>query len=369
MRLFRFLRGESQISLPWLTFLLALSGLTNALILVVINQAIENTAAGSHTTRLLVLFAIVFTLFVFTRRRVQVILAEEIERILNRIRVRIADLVRKSDLAKLEKIDRSEIYSAMQRETAVISSHRLRLVQALQASALLVFANIYLAWLSLPAFGVLNGVILIGIVLYLERKKQLLELLKEPLEKTNKLHKTMVYVLDGFKEVKINAARNDDIFLRIKQRSDLARASIVESKYEGSTLAMYFHAIFLTALAGMVFLLPGIAPGYDDDVLKVVAIFFFIMGPMYQVAYTFPDLLEVETAAVEIQRIQERLEEAIEVRAVGVPKIKSFRQLHLRDLVVRFTDPRVEHPFVVGPINLTVEAGETLFLAGGNGSG
>lgn len=139
MRLVRLLRDDSQVSLGGLAFTSILSGLSNALILVIINKAVEDTASGSHTSQLLLLFAIAFTLYLLTRRHVLIVTAKEIERILHKIRIRIADLIRQSDLLKLEKIGRSEIFAAMQRETATISHARVPSVLAIQASVLFFF--------------------------------------------------------------------------------------------------------------------------------------------------------------------------------------------------------------------------------------
>ena len=64
----------------------------------IVNQAVEDTANGSHTTRLLLLFAISFALFLITRRHVLIATAKELERILHEIRTRIADHIRQADL-------------------------------------------------------------------------------------------------------------------------------------------------------------------------------------------------------------------------------------------------------------------------------
>ncbi len=369
MRLFRLLRDESQVSLGGLGFVALLSGLGNALILVVVNKAVEDTANGSHTTQLLLLFAIVFTLYLVTRRYVLIVTAKEIEQVLHKIRIRIADLIRKADLLQLEKIGRSEIFSAMQRETATISHSRVPSVLAIQASILFFFSDIYLFWLSAPAFVVFNGLVFTGIWTSMKRRSQLSEQLKHSLASSNKLYDTLIYVLDGFKEVRINTARNEDIFERIQQRSDLATASTTRAEVEFSNLAVFSQATFHLSLASMVFLLPEIAPGYHDVAVKVVAAFLFTMGPLFQIVNTFPELLKAEAAAITIDRMEKRLQESVHARATGVPPITSFSEIRLENLEFGFADPKVSHPFTVGPINLTIRAGETLFLAGGNGSG
>ncbi len=369
MRLFRLLREESQISVPVLGVLSTLSGLANALILVIVNKAVEDTAGGSHTTQLLILFAIVFTVYLLTRRAVLITTAKEVEHILNRVRIRIADRIRKSDLLKLEKVGRSEIYAAMQRETQTISNARVPSVLAVQSSILVLFSNLYLAWLSLAAFVVFNTVMLTAIWSYAQRRKRLSRQLKESLVTSNKLYDTLLFVLDGFKEIKINSARNEDIFEQVKKRSEVASELKTEVEVEFSNLFVFSQATFHIALASMVFLLPEISPGYHDVAVKVVATFLFIMGPIYQVVNTIPELLKAEAAAVVIHRMEETLEEARQPRAHGVPAITSFGELVFEGVTFSFSDPKISHPFTVGPVNLTVKAGETLFLAGGNGSG
>ncbi len=369
MRLVNLLRDESQVSLGGLAFVSVLSGLSNALILVIVNQAVEDTASGSHTTQLLLLFAVVFSLFLLTRRHVLIVTAKEIERILHKIRIQIADLIRQSDLLKLEKIGRSEIFAAMQRETATISNARVPSVLAIQSTVLFFFSNIYLAWLSVPAFVIFNTLIMTGVWTFFKRKKLLGAQLKRSLATSNKLYETLVYVLDGFKEVKINTARSEDIFERIQQRSDVATASSTQVEVEFSNLGVFSQATFHISLATMVFLLPEVAPGYHDVAVKVVAAFLFIMGPVFQIVNTFPELLKAEAAAASIYRMEQRLEESVQARTTGGPQFASFRELSLNDLEFRFTDPKISHPFTVGPINLTIPAGKILFLAGGNGSG
>ncbi len=369
MRLIRLLREESQISLGALAFMSVLSGLGNALILVIVNKAVEDTASGSHTTQLLMLFAIVFGVFLFTRRYILVATAEEVELVLHKVRVRIADLIRKADLLKLEKIGRAEIFAAMQRETATISHARVPSVLSIQASVLFFFSNIYLFVLSVPAFVVFNTLVATGIWTFVTRKRQLGSQLKRSLASSNKLYETLIYVLDGFKEVRINTARNEDIFERIQQRSDLATAATTQVETEFSDLSVFSQATFHISLASMVFLLPEIAPGYHDVAVKVMTAFLFIMGPLFQIVNTFPELLKAEAAAISIDRMEKRLEESRQERVADAPPITSFSEIRLQDLEFHFTDPKVAHPFTVGPLNLTIPAGEILFLAGGNGSG
>ncbi len=369
MRLVNLLREEASISLVALVAVSAISGLSNALILVIVNAAIEDTAAGTHTVRLLILFATALAIYLITRRHVLATTASEIEKILHKIRIRIADRIRKSDLLTLESIGRSEIFAAVQRETITISTGTGPAVMGIQAFVLALFSDIYLAWLSLPAFIVFNSLLLIGIWNNVARKKRLSTLLDEALARANRLFDALSYVLDGFKEVKLNAARSEDLYSHLQDRSRSATDLKIEVETEFANLSVFAQACFHITLGSIVFLLPNVAPEFHDVVIKVVATFLFVMGPIFTVVNTFPEILRAEAAAVAIHQMEQRLNDVVRPPVLDGAGMTSFRELRFEDVLFRFPDPKASRPFTVGPVDVSISAGETLFLTGGNGTG
>ncbi|MBA5735668.1 ATP-binding cassette domain-containing protein, partial [Escherichia coli] len=49
--------------------------------------------------------------------------------------------------------------------------------------------------------------------------------------------------------------------------------------------------------------------------------------------------------------------------------IRSWQRIELRDVKMTYRDDASAVDFVLGPVNLTIHAGELVYVIGGNGSG
>src|SRR5437763_16675438 len=121
MKLLQLLRRESSVSLRTLLFMAALAGLGNSLILPIIKTAATLASRKETSLRLFILFIISVTVYAISQRWFMVKSISEVEKILDHLRVRLADKIRHCDLAPLEEIGRTVIYSSITKETTTIS--------------------------------------------------------------------------------------------------------------------------------------------------------------------------------------------------------------------------------------------------------
>ena len=85
MRLYHLLRRESSISFTLLVFMAGLAGLTNALILSIINSAAQATEEESAFLYLIE-FMVVILFYIFSQRYILLTTIAEVEKVLHRIR-------------------------------------------------------------------------------------------------------------------------------------------------------------------------------------------------------------------------------------------------------------------------------------------
>ncbi|HEX3126521.1 MAG TPA: cyclic peptide export ABC transporter [Thermoanaerobaculia bacterium] len=368
MALLEMLRRESTVSQTKMSFISALSGLSNALILALINLSIESAAQYNLHFRHLFLFLVVLSLFIVTRRYVAIHATTELQAVLHKVRVRLADKIRHADLEPLEKIGRSDLYSSVNRETDTISQAGRPMQQAFQSAILFFFTLIYIALISFIAFILFCVLIWVSAAIYLRRKRAIRNEMYGALESENKLFDSLTHVLDGFKEIKINTARSDDVFHHIIQRSNIARGLKSRVEIEFALLSLFSIVSFYGGLAVVVFLLPTLNPEYSQVVVKVTTAVLFIIGPIFTIIGAVPDIANAQVAAQTIANVEEELDRAAYYRTVPGPAFDSSQEIVLDGVVFQF-DESSGRPFSVGPIDLTVKAGEILFIAGGNGSG
>src|SRR5262245_50264209 len=135
MKLLQFLRRELTIS-PWLVlFMACVSGISNALILSVLNAATKQSVEGSNLI-FIILFAIIIGIYIISQRYILITTGREVNMILHKIRLRVVHKIRNSEFLTLEQIGRSEIYNIFSKEMQTVSNTAMTIV-ILGQSALL----------------------------------------------------------------------------------------------------------------------------------------------------------------------------------------------------------------------------------------
>src|SRR5205807_5905274 len=138
--------------------------------------------------------------------------AAEVEAMMHRLRVRLLDLIRRAELLEIDKIGRSRIGAGVSSDTAVLTQASNMLCFTVQGAVLIFFVGLYVAYLSIVAF-LLTVVIVSGAATVFHYKnRQLAEQKGESAAWERRLFDRLTDFLDGFKEVRLNAARSDDLF-------------------------------------------------------------------------------------------------------------------------------------------------------------
>ena len=109
MSFLQLVRREMHGSLPKLLFMSALGGISTATILAGINAGMQ----GGSGLWAPVLFLISLFLFIKTQLYVTITTTAEIESIIHKVRLRLMDQVRRSELLEIESIGRARIVAAI----------------------------------------------------------------------------------------------------------------------------------------------------------------------------------------------------------------------------------------------------------------
>jgi putative ATP-binding cassette transporter len=374
MNLLRLLRVESRISPARLFAVATLSGLSNALILAIINDSAQRATDDAANFRGLVLFAIVLTLYIVSQKHILVTSTAEIERILDSIRVRIAEKILRSDLLPLERIGRATIYASVSKETLTISQAAAIIVIACQAAILTLFTLLYLAWLSLAAFALCLLLTAVALSIHFARIAELNRDLHEAMVRENRFVDALGDLLDGFKEIKLNRRRSDEVFSSLRQISASVADIKTRTQTQFSIHFIFSQISFYLLIAAIVFLLPRLSPTYGTVLTKATAAILFLIGPIGNLIGSIPTFAGANAAVENIYSLEARLDRLAEDggaaprASAGEDALSAFSSIELDQVFFRF-EGQGEGAFAVGPIDLVAPAGQLLFIVGGNGSG
>ena len=213
MSFLQLVRREMHGSMPKLLLMSGLGGVSNASILAAINTGVQEAGSGQKPGLwAAALFLTALFLFMKSQQYVTITATAEIEAIIHKIRVRLMDMIRHSELLELERIGRARIVAAVTSDTSILTQASNMLCFSVQGAVLVFFVGLYVAYLSLTAFA-LTFVIVSGAgTIFHYRNRRLAAQKSESAAWERRLFDRLTDFLDGFKEVRLNNARSDDLF-------------------------------------------------------------------------------------------------------------------------------------------------------------
>jgi putative ATP-binding cassette transporter len=359
-------------SLPKLVFMSGVGGISNASILAAINAGVQDAGAGQKPGLWAAsLFLIALFLFFKSQQFVTITATAEIEAIIHKLRVRLMDMIRHSELLELERIGRSRIVAAVTSDTAVLTQASNMLCFTVQGAVLVFFVGLYVAYLSLTAFA-LTFVIVTGAGFIFHHKNKRLAAQKgESAAWERRLFDRLVDFLDGFKEVRLNAARSEDLFDDALEVSKTAANIKIRTQAETFKMIVTSQISMYILLGAVVFVAPNLSDTLGaSSIAKTTTALLFIVGACFGLVQSIPILLNANAAADRIERLEAALHATvIRTEGVAVAAPKRFERIEMHNITFRYVDKFSDTVFKIGPIDFSMRAGELIFITGGNGSG
>ncbi len=349
------------------------AGGSNAALLAVVNSAADHIKDGQARISSVILFVILISAYVYAQRYVLVTTTAEVERLVHGYREKLIAQLKMCELREVEHIGRGRIFSAISTDTQAISQSASGLVFGVQAAILIVCTSIYLATISMTSF-VISSVFL-GVItsIYMRRMRDVYGLFHDASNEENKLHDLVSGFLDGFKEVKLSSQRAAAVLADVVSVSARTAAYRTDAQQALAVTVIFAQVAFMMLLGTLVFLTPMFGNTYSGTVMGSMTTVMFLIGPISGIIATAPLIAVANAAAENLQNLEKLLDASTRERN-GDP-LASARTLAspaLRTIELRrmyFKHEANGSEFAVGPVDLTIGAGETVFITGGNGSG
>ncbi len=369
MSFFALVRREMQGSLTRLLVMSGLGGASNAAILSAVNSGAQ-AAGGKPSLWSAALFVVALLLFVKAQHYILISATIEIEAIIHKLRVRLMDQVRHSELVPLDAIGRAGIVAAITRDTATLTQATSMVAFAAQSAVLIFFIAIYIAYLSLLAFGLTVLIIGLAALLIHAKSRDITAGARAAAEWDNRLFDRLTDLLDGFKEVRLNKARSEELFDDIVEVSRIAANIRIRTQSETFKRLVLSQSSVYLLLGAIVFVAPVLAGTQPDTIAKTTTATLFVVGACFGFVQSIPVLTAANTAADNIARLEMRLRATTtEALAGPVHALNQFEKIEIRGARFRYVDKSSEAGFQIGPIDFTLRRGELVFITGGNGSG
>jgi putative ATP-binding cassette transporter len=371
--IFAFLQRETHALDRKLLVLTAASGIANAMNLAVINAAVDALKGGGPSWRLFLWFGLSIALFVYSLRYILYESTRITEAAICSVRLRLADKIRRSDLLTLESIGEADIHSRISRDTAAIGQATRPLFAAAQGAVMIVCTMGYIALVSPVAMLLCVILIAAGAGKYFKDRAAYDQGLQEASKREDELFDSLNGLLKGFKELRINKLKSDDVFEEFQSTATRVRDVRTRVMVLFSNNIIFIEMFFVILLGAVAFVLPVIATSFSGSAAKIVAAILFFFGPLTNVVVMIPLLSQVNVTVDNLQRLEATLDVGLAkstgYEASPLVDMSSFNAIRFEGVSFTYRDPDGNATFQAGPIDGEVRRGEILFLIGGNGSG
>jgi len=372
LQLLRFIFKEAETIWPKILAASVISGIANGVVVVIVNAAAKNYS--QFNLRYLILFAICqgiyITAFKYSYFETAVLLRDA----LAGNHLRIADKLRSADLLSYEGIGQSRIFKTLSENTEIIFE-ATRFVSAAGPSVImLAFTFGYIAFLSKTAFWMATVLILCAVLIYTRNQNIINREMVIAGQKETEFFTSLNHLLNGFKEIKMNRAKSDDIFHNYLSEIALWLKDLrikTESKF--LTNLLFAQTFWFVLVASIVFLLPKVSQISNEKIMSITMVALFIIGPISTVVNAVPLIVKANFAIDQLGLLESQLGATDDLKNTHPENpftvSKAFEMIELKNMGFTYPDPEDQGAFSIGPIDLKVHAGEVLFLVGGNGSG
>jgi len=365
---------------PWLTLMTLLTGIISGVasiaVIKVINQAIHEESFQLQSLYWFVGLSAVSLLF---RNGAALFPAYASMRIMTRLRIALCRKILATPLEEVDRRGAPNVLTMLTSDIPQLNSTLVIMPSVLVELAVLLFGIAYLAYLSWVVFAVTVGLMVVGVALYLFFFLGGISFSHKVRDEFTSFNEYTHALVFGLKELKLNGIRR-----RWFSRSAIQESSTQVARYNFIERLWYTAAdnvgqLTLSLLIGcLLFVAPMLGVIDTNTMTASVLVVLYIMGPLSLLIGAMPLLAQGRIAGSRLADFGFSINdphpepEALASESANVLRLdhkKSWDSIQLRDVHMNYQDPLTGTGFGLGPIDLTVRAGELIYIVGGNGCG
>lgn len=277
----------------------------------------------------------------------------------------------KAPLLKLEKLGSQRFFTAIE-DLRTFSLLPYTVTHTVNSVLMLVLCLVYMFSLStVSAFIVIGLIALVAgsyLVVMRSMTKQVFKLRKY----NEHYYKHVDDVMKGFKELKLGFFRRENLMNKflVPNRDDAMKLDFrINYVFLSINLISQYGLYFVVAV--ILFVLPESGLLAREDVIAYVVMILFMSGPINNIINLQQMYTRFSVANSRIKKFMKDFEVADEPVPFQPQPKSGFETLAFKDISFSYTagTEEAQSSFALGPVNLDIHQGETIFIVGGNGSG
>jgi putative ATP-binding cassette transporter len=345
------------------------AGASSAALMILINARVIGAVGANYRT--VVAFAAFAALSLATTTVSGLLSTRLAHRTSLHLRLHLCRRILATPLRRMEEVGSHRILTTLTQDIAVIVNALLRMPLLCINVAIVSGGLLYLGWLSPRLLGVLVVFVIISVVSYVIPQQRANHHINLSRDEFGRLFGHFRSLVSGAKELKLHRARRGAFIDEVVEPSaqEVRRHSLAgEGLYvllNGWSQVLYFIVIGLILFAVPIFVTDISLQTLTGYALTVL----YISGPLQLLVSIIPSFGQATVSLKKIEELGVSLTDSDAHDGAPSPEGAGWSRLELREVTHSYYREREAAAFTLGPVSLSFEPGELVFLIGGNGSG
>ena len=369
MTLLRFLLRTCRGLMVWTIITSVLSGACNAGLVGLVSSALTHT--GPTTRAFVWAFIALGVGKVLSNLVSQIVLARFSQGAIARLRRDLISQILGVPLRHLEELGSARILAGLTDDIFNITQALLAIPIIAVNVAILLGGAGYLAWLSWKILAAITILIVLGGVGYRLMVQRAFHWLNQARAEEDRLFGYFRALTEGIKELKLHRNRRSAFYRNIHDTTETYQEHNVAAETCFITAQNWNHFLYFALIGVILFVMPRFG-GFSPKVLTgYVVTSLYLMGPLAGVMTSFSLFGRASVALQKVQELGVSLA-AHSTEGCSFEQAETeagFSRLEFKGIVHSYHREAEDSHFVLGPLDLTFQPGELVFLVGGNGSG
>ena len=346
-----------------------ISGGSNAVLLAMISHLLGSVAPTS--IQFIVIFFAICIILPLTRFASEALLINLSSIATLELRMRLSRQILSAPLHRLEELGSHRLFATLTQDITIIGSSLTNIPVICLHLSIVLGCLIYLLWMSWPVFLGVIGFIVVGVLSYQIPLRRGMRAQVVVREDWDKLFKHMESLTAGVKELKLHHDRREAFLKALYATGVSLRRHAIIGRLNFIGADSWGHSLGFILIGLILFTAHSLSGINAQTLIGYTLVILYMMNPIQIILTMFPNFATASVSVQKLERLGLTLHEGDASEKI-TRQLKAGASWQSVELVgVTHTYHREGEPggFILGPIDLTLEPGELLFITGGNGSG
>ncbi len=364
---FRILRSFWPMAL-FATIAGGVSGLASAALLATVNRAVHTPGEGLFS----ILAAFAGLCFVSLAGDLFGNIGNNVvaQRIIAKLRRELSARIINAPIAEIERFRSHRLLTILGHDVDTIGGFTFNFSMIVIAFSITMGCFVYLAILSPIMFAIVIAAAALMFAIQVVASQLGVQSYYAVRNAHDELQKHYRAIIEGAKEIRINRDRRARVLDHLSGTVDRIAQQFVHAA-RVFFIARAFDSMFFFVTVFVVLALSARAQVENTAVSGFILVLLYVRGPIEQIVAAMPLFGQAQASFRNVAELSAAMRQEQPPSLPRGPLSIVFipRTIELRAARYQFPAQDVAEPFVLGPVNLTITAGETVFIIGKNGCG